>query len=220
MLRVCHTTPNTEAVLFACLVMLDFPEMIGQTHLPKPEQHSPLIMFPAHWHQPLQRLDTLATLCGDEIFLTTLSLARFLPFPQRNCPSPSHPLWIVPTSLPRSQPSLVLLSMQDKTEEIFFQRLRTPSAGSNSPPPGLPCIWAFPARHVWHYFHFWPLVQTLGRGPTVGSPLSSSTLLSLGRGRVAPPPRPEDWKKLAMREVSIPGGIQTGIMSKFYFYEN
>jgi len=24
-------------------------------------------------------------------------------------------------------------------------------------------------RHLWHYFHFWPLVQTLGHGPTVGS---------------------------------------------------
>jgi len=33
-----------------------------------------------------------------------------------------------------SQPSLVLLPMQDKTEgEFFLQRLWTPSAGSNSP---------------------------------------------------------------------------------------
>jgi len=44
------------------------------------------------------------------------------------------------------------------------------------------------ARHLWHYFHFWPLVQPLGRGPTVESLWSSCTPPSLGRGRVAPPP--------------------------------
>jgi len=82
--------------------------------------------------------------------------------------------------------------MQDKTEgEIFMQNLRTPSAGSDLPLPGLSRIRASPARHLWHYFfHFWPLVQTLGRGPSVGSPWSSSTPLSLGRSRVAPPPTP------------------------------
>jgi len=80
--------------------------------------------------------------------------------------------------------------MQDKTEgEFFIQRLWTPSAGSNSPPPWLSRIRASPARNLRHYFfHFWPLVQTLGRGPTIGSPWSSSTPPSLGRGRVAPPP--------------------------------
>jgi len=36
----------------------------------------------------------------------------------------------------------------------------------------------------------------LGRGPTVGSPWSSSTLPSLGRGRVAPPPPPPGGQKL------------------------
>jgi len=45
-------------------------------------------MFPAHWLRPLQRLDTLATLCGDGIFLTTPSPARFFRFPQRNRPFP------------------------------------------------------------------------------------------------------------------------------------
>jgi len=50
----------------------------------------------------------------------------------------SYLLWTVPTSMPQSQPYLVLLSMQDKTEtEFFLQRLRTPSAGSNSPFLGL-----------------------------------------------------------------------------------
>ena len=34
----------------------------------------------------------------------------------------------------------------------------------------------------------WPMVQTLGCGPTVGSPRSSSAPPSLGRGRVVPPP--------------------------------
>jgi len=99
------------------------------------------------------------------------------------------PLWTVPTSLPRSQPSLVLLPMHDKTEwEFFLQRLRT-SIGSSSSPPGLFPIWASPARHLWHYFFYlWPLVQPLGRGLIIGSSWSSSTPTSLGRGRVAPPP--------------------------------
>jgi len=83
--------------------------------------------------------------------------------------------------------SLLLSSpMQDETEE-FLQRLRTPSVGSDSPPPGLSCIWASPARYLWHYFHFWPLVQTSGRGPTIGSLWSSSSPPSLGRGRIASP---------------------------------
>jgi len=64
-------------------------------------------------------------------------------------PSLSCPLWTIPTSLPRSQPSLVLLPKQDKTVEKFFlQRLRAPSAGSRPPPSGLSRIWAFPARHL------------------------------------------------------------------------
>jgi len=133
-------------------------------------------MFPAHWLQPWQRLDTLATLYGDEIVLTTLSPAIFLRFLGGTGPSPSYPLLTVPNSLPRSQPSLVLLSMQDKTAEFFLQRRRTSSAGSDSPPPELSCIWASSARHLWHYFfHFWSLDQTFGLGPTVGSPCSSST---------------------------------------------
>jgi len=38
--------------------------------------------------------------------------------------SPSHPLWTVPTSPPWSQPSFVLLLMQDKTKgEFYLQRL-------------------------------------------------------------------------------------------------
>jgi len=68
--------------------MLDFPEINGQTHLLKPEQYFSLPIFRAHWLRLLQRLDTLATLCGDEIFLTTHSPARFLRFLWRNWPFP------------------------------------------------------------------------------------------------------------------------------------
>jgi len=60
--------------------------MKGQTRLPKPEKHSPLPMFYAPWLRLLQRLDALSTVCGDELFLTTLSPARFLRFPRRNWP--------------------------------------------------------------------------------------------------------------------------------------
>jgi len=78
---------------------------------------------------------------------------------------------------------------KDKMKEFFLQRLQTPFAESNSPLSGLSCIWASPACHLWHYFfHFWPLVQTLGHGPSFGSPWSSSKPPSLGRGWVAPPP--------------------------------
>jgi len=97
--------------------MLDLPEMNGQTRSPKLEQHFPLLMFPAHRPRLLQRLDTLATLCGDEIFLTTPSSARFLRFPQRNWPFPSYLLWTISTLLPWSQLSIVLLPMQDKMKK-------------------------------------------------------------------------------------------------------
>jgi len=67
-------------------ITLDLPAMNWPTHSPKSEQHSPLPMFSAHWAQSLQRLGTTATLFGDEIFLPTLSPARFLRFPPRNWP--------------------------------------------------------------------------------------------------------------------------------------
>jgi len=90
--------------------------------------------------------------------------------------------------------SLLLSSylMQDKTEEEFSQCLQTSSAGSNSHPPGLSCIWASLVHHLWHYFfHFWPLVQILGHGSTVGSLWSSSMHPSLGRSLVVAPPPPK-----------------------------
>jgi len=79
-------------------------------------------------------------------------------------PFPSYPLWTISTSLPRSQPSFVLLFMQEKTEgEFFLQYLWTPPAGSDLPPPGLFSIWASPARHLWHYtssiFDLWSRLQ-------------------------------------------------------------
>jgi len=55
---------------------------------------------------------------------------------------------------------------------------------------GFSRIWASPARQH-YFFHFWRLVQTLERGPTVESPWSSSIppwSSSIGKGRVAPPP--------------------------------
>jgi len=39
---------------------------------PKPEQHYPFPMFPAHWPQSLHRLGIPATLLGDEIFHNSL----------------------------------------------------------------------------------------------------------------------------------------------------
>jgi len=109
----------------------------------------------------LIKLDTLATV----IFVETKSFSKLLLLPDffgffRGIgPSQSHLLWTVQTSLPWSQPSLVLLPKQDKMEEFFLQHLQTPSARSDSPPPpGLPHIRASPACHFWHYFfHFWPL---------------------------------------------------------------
>jgi len=145
--------------------MLDFPEMNWQTRSLKPEQHSLSPMFPDLWPWPLQKLGTLATLFGKlpippDSFVFLGGTGFF----------PSHPLWTVLTSLPQSQPSLVLLPMQDKTEaEFYLQHLRTPSAGSNLPPPELSCIWAYPACHLWHnFFHFdlwsrpWGVAQLLG----------------------------------------------------------
>jgi len=102
--------------------------------------------------------------------------------------SPSRSIWIVPISLPGH--SLRLFSyMQDKTGgEFFLQRLWTSSTGSKSPSFGLSRIWTSPTRHHWHYFHFWPLVQALGCGPTVESPRSSYAPPYLRRSRVTPPP--------------------------------
>jgi len=45
-------------------------------------------MFPAPLLRLLLRLNTLATLCGDELFLTTPSPARFRRFPRKNWPFP------------------------------------------------------------------------------------------------------------------------------------
>jgi len=64
--------------------MLDFPEMNGQTC--QNRSNTPLTYVPCPMALTIAKLDTLATLCGDEIFLTTLSHARFLRFPRRNWP--------------------------------------------------------------------------------------------------------------------------------------
>jgi len=70
---------------------LSMSKAVGHDNIPcllRPKQHSPLPMFPASWLRLLQRSDTLATLCEDELYLTTPSPARFLLFPRRNWPFP------------------------------------------------------------------------------------------------------------------------------------
>jgi len=82
---------------------------------------------------PWASLDILATLCGEDSFSQLPLLPDSFGFLGGTGPSPSYSL--CSTLLPRSQPFFVLLPMQDKKEEVFMQRLRTPSAGSDSPPP-------------------------------------------------------------------------------------
>jgi len=48
--------------------MLDSPEMNGQTRLPKPEQHSPLLMFPASGMQDIWGGDALSYVEHAKIF--------------------------------------------------------------------------------------------------------------------------------------------------------
>jgi len=60
-------------------VTLDFPVMNWQTRTPKPEQHFPLSMFPAHWPRWLQKLGTPAIL-WDEISSHNSLFCRFLRF--------------------------------------------------------------------------------------------------------------------------------------------
>jgi len=58
-------------------------DLLAKTGETLPVTH---VLYP--WLRPLQSLDTLATLCGDEFFLTTPSPARFLRFSRRNWPFP------------------------------------------------------------------------------------------------------------------------------------
>jgi len=71
-------------------------------------------------------------------------------------------------------------------EESFLQRRRSLTAGANLPPSVSELL----RRSILDTtFSIPPLVQTLGRDPTVGvgSPWNSSVLPFFGRGRVAPP---------------------------------
>jgi len=161
-------------------IMLDFLVMNWQTRSPKLEQHSSLPMFQAHWPRSLQRWGMLIILIGVEI-LQLSRLPSSFGMLRGTGPSPSHLLCTVPTSLPQSQPSLVLLPMQNNTEEEFFwEHLRISSAGCYLL---LNCS-ASEARHLWHYFfHFWPLVQNVGRCLTLGLrgvPLHPHPLEGLG----------------------------------------
>jgi len=132
-----------------------------KTRSPKPEQHSPSPSKDKAY--PLYDLETKSfsqfTLLPDSFgFLGGTGL------------SSSCSLWTVTTSLPRSQPSLAFFPMQDKTERSFFlQHLQTPSAGFDSPPPGLSRIQASSAHHLLHYFfHFWPLSRSWGVARLLG----------------------------------------------------
>jgi len=84
-------------------------------------------------------------------------------FPQRNWPFP-----IPPVSLPRSQPSFVLLPMQDKTEGeyvFFLQRLRTSTAGPNSSPWIVPHLSLFGAPSLVLLLPFLSLVLDVWARP-------------------------------------------------------
>jgi len=92
-------------------------------------------------------------------------------------PSPSYPLWTASTLLPRLHLLLSSYLYRIKRKENFlcsacghplqdmtyllFESLTVPHSSLFGTPS-------------WHYFHFWPLAQTLGRDPTVGFPWSSS----------------------------------------------
>jgi len=101
-------------------------------------------------------------------------------------PSPSRPLWNVSTSLPRPQPSLVLLPMQEEyllaaPADIICRILLN-----------IHLLLDYPASDALRraifgttpsIFDLWS--QTLGLGLTIGPPWSFSAPPSLGRGRVA-----------------------------------
>ena len=63
------------------------------------------------------------------------------------------------------------------------------------------------------------MVQTLGCGPTVGSPRSSSAPPSLGRGRVVPPPPPLNLKLLPHNPHGKAGIEQGGNKHSVTVYE-
>jgi len=149
-------------------VMLDFQEMNGQTRSPKPEQHSPIPMFPAqcllaptitkirHTRYSLWRL----------IFLITPSPAR--------SPSVSSEelalLRLIRCELYRLRchgHSLLLFSYL-----YMIKRKENSSCRACGHPlqdlTGLSRIRASPARHLWHYLHFdlwsrpWGVARLLG----------------------------------------------------------
>jgi len=123
----------------------------------------------------------------DEVFSQLSLLPDSFAFPGGIGPNLSRPPWAVPTSLPRSQSSFVLLSMQDETEEVIAE------------PVDIVCwiwlaSWIVPRLGLFGapffaLLHFWHLVQSLGCGPTVGHPRNSTAPRSIEKaGRAAPPP--------------------------------
>jgi len=85
----------------------------------------------------------------------------------------------------------LLVTMRDKTEDFFLQRLRSSNAYLR--------IWLnylstvshlnfFGAIIFVYFFHLWSLVQTLQRGPTVGRRVSWTHPISQWKSGGPPPP--------------------------------
>jgi len=113
-------------------------------------------------------------------------------------PSPSHPLWTDPTSLPRSQPSLSSYLCRIKRKNSSCSACGHPLQDQTH--LFLDCLASEPLQRAifdttYSIFDLW---SNLGAWPDCGSPWSFSTPPSLGRGQVASPPPPphilpHDW---------------------------
>jgi len=84
---------------FSSRVDLSFQWIPGHAGLSENERADSLVKtgatlscLPAHWHRALQRLDTLATLCGNKFFSQLPSLPDSFSFLRGTGPFPSYPL--------------------------------------------------------------------------------------------------------------------------------
>jgi len=116
-------------------------------------------------------LDTLATLCGDEIFLTIPSPARILRFSRRNWPFPV--LSAVNCLLRCHGHSLLLFSYfcRIKRENSSCSACGLPLQGLSTSPLTVPHPSLSDAPSLAVLLPFFTSVPNLGRGPTVGSPV-------------------------------------------------
>jgi len=132
----------------------ELAESLAKTGAALPFTHVPWIL--ANWPRSLQRLGIPATHL-ETIFLTTPSPARFLRYSRRNWPSPAVNC---PDFVATVTAFLSSYQCWIKRKNSCSACGHPSSTWSNSPPFGLPRSWASPARHLWHYFHFWPLGVT------------------------------------------------------------